>query len=71
LIVDHAGPPPWSSKLDHHHIEFPTADEVIASLNLDDSQWDRIRAEAVKRDATGPKGQHAHLEDNVMLLRRK
>jgi SAM-dependent methyltransferase len=71
LIVDHAGSPPWSSKLDHHHIEFPTADEVIASLNLDDSQWDRIRAEAVERDATGPEGQHAHLEDNVMLLRRK
>ena len=34
LIVDHGGPPPWASKLHHHH-EFPSADEVVGSLNLD------------------------------------
>ncbi len=69
LIVDHAAPPPWSRKLDHHH-EFPSAEDVLASLNLDDSQWNRIRVEAVDREAVGPDGQRVVLTDNVMVLRR-
>jgi len=43
---------------------------VVASLNLDESQWDRVRVAAVDRDAFGPGGQHAVLTDNVMVLRR-
>jgi SAM-dependent methyltransferase len=70
LIVDHAAPPPWTSKLDHHH-EFPGTDEVVSSLNLDESQWDRVRVEAADRDATGPDGQHVVWTDNVMVLRRR
>jgi len=70
LIVDHAGPPPWASKLDHHH-EFPSADEVVASLNLDDSEWERVRVEAVDREATGPDGQVVTWTDNVIVLRRR
>ncbi|HME78813.1 MAG TPA: hypothetical protein VKI00_25130 [Mycobacterium sp.] len=71
VVVDHGGAPPWASKLDHHRHEFPTADEVVSSLNLDDSQWDRIRVGAVERDALGPEGQQAVLTDNVMVLRRR
>lgn len=71
LIVDHAEPPPWASKLSHHHHEFPSAHEVVSSLNLDDPQWDRVRVEAVEREATGPEGQRAVLTDNVMVLVRK
>jgi SAM-dependent methyltransferase len=70
LIVDHAGPPPWASKLDHHH-EFPSADEVVASLSLDDSEWERVRVEAVDREATGPDGQVGTWTDNVIVLRRR
>lgn len=70
LVVDHAAPPPWTSKLDHHH-EFPGADEVVASLNLDESQWDRVRVDAVDREATGPDGQHVMWTDNVIVLRRR
>jgi SAM-dependent methyltransferase len=70
MVVDHAAAPPWASKLDHHHHEFPTGDEVVASLNLDESQWDRVRVAAVERDALGPAGQRAVLTDNVMVLRR-
>ncbi len=33
-------------------------------------EWDRVRVEAVERDAVGPEGQHAVLTDNVMVLRR-
>jgi SAM-dependent methyltransferase len=70
LIVDHGAAPPWASKLDHHH-EFPSAEQVVSLLNLDDAEWDRVRVEAVERDAVGPEGQHAVLTDNVMVLRRR
>jgi SAM-dependent methyltransferase len=70
LIVDHAGPPPWASKLDHHH-EFPSAEEVIGSLDLDDGEWERERVESVERQATGPDGQAVAWLDNVIVLRRR
>jgi SAM-dependent methyltransferase len=70
VIVDHAGPPPWASKLQHHH-EFPSADEVVASLDLDDTEWDRVRVESAEREATGPDGQPGTLVDNVIVLRRR
>lgn len=71
MVVDHGAAPPWAPKLDRHHHEFPSADEVVASLNLDDSQWDRVTVAAVERDALGPSGQRAVLTDNVMVLRRR
>jgi SAM-dependent methyltransferase len=70
LIVDHAGPPPWASKLQHHH-EFPSPDEVVASLKLDNTAWELLRAEGVNREATGPDGQVGTLVDNVIVLRRR
>ena len=70
LIVDHSGPPPWASKLAHHH-EFPSAEEVVVSLELDDGEWERVRVEAVERQATGPDGQQRMLVDNVIILRRR
>ena len=69
VIVDHAGPPPWASKLDHHH-DFPGAEEVISSLGLDDD-WERVRVDAVDREATGPDGQAVTWTDNVIVLRRR
>jgi chemotaxis protein methyltransferase CheR len=44
---------------------------VVSLLNLDDAEWDRVRVEAVERDAVGPEGQLAVLTDNVMVLRRR
>lgn len=70
LIVDHGGPPPWASKLDHHH-EFPSAEEVVESLNLDAGAWERVRIQAVEREATGPNGEVGTLVDNVIVLRRR
>jgi SAM-dependent methyltransferase len=71
VVVDHGAPPPWASKLDQHHLEFPAAHEVVSSLNLDESQWDRVTAAGVERDALGPAGQRAVLIDNVIVLRRR
>ena len=68
LVVDHGAAPPWSK---HHDHEFQSPDEVVSSLNLDDSQWDRVLVAAVERDALGPDGQQAVLTDNVTVLRRR
>jgi SAM-dependent methyltransferase len=70
LIVDHAGPPPWPSKLDHRHHDFPSAEEVISALELGDD-WERVRVEAVERLAKGPDGEIWPWVDNVIVLRRK
>ena len=70
MIVDHNGPPPWASKLHHHH-EFPSVEEVVDSLSLDATEWERVRVEAVDREATGPDGEKATLVDNVIVLRRR
>jgi SAM-dependent methyltransferase len=70
LIVDHAGPPPWASKLAHHH-EFSSAEEVVAALDLDDAEWERVRVEAAERQATGPDGQTGTLVDNLIVLHRR
>ena len=69
LIVDHGGAPPWASKLHHHH-EFPSADEVVAAIDLPEPQWETLRVEAVEREATGPNGEAGTLVDNVIVLRR-
>lgn len=70
LITDHGAAPPWAGEHagDHH---FATADEVLAGLDLDDAQWQRLRVGAVERDAVGPDGQAATLIDNVIMLRRE
>lgn len=70
VIVDHAGPPPWASKLHHDHY-FPPAEEVVEALELSDADWERLRVEAVDRPATGPNGESGLLTDNVIVMRRR
>ena len=68
MIVDHGAAPPWASKLHHHH-EFPSAEQVVDSLDLPDTGWERVRVEAVDREAVGPEGEIGTLTDNVIVLR--
>ena len=56
--------------LDHHHHEFPSAEEVIGSLELGDD-WERVRVDAVERQAKGPDGEIRPWIDNVIVLRRQ
>lgn len=70
VIVDHGGMPPWSKKVPHDH-PFPSAEVVLADLDLPSAEWDRLRVEAVDRTAAGPDGEVAMLQDNVMVLRRR
>ncbi|MBP2451448.1 bifunctional NAD(P)/FAD-dependent oxidoreductase/class I SAM-dependent methyltransferase [Mycolicibacterium lutetiense] len=70
VIVDHGAAPPWAPE----HVRrfpFPSADEVVDSLNLDATQWERVRVGTDEREATGPDGQPGTLIDNVMVLRRR
>lgn len=71
LIVDHGAAPPWMHRDNHHHHhEFPSAEEVIGSLQLDERCWDRERVETAERETVGPDGQPATLIDNIIVLRR-
>ena len=71
LIVDHGEAPPWAKFGGHHHHEFPSAEEVLAGLALDTAEWKPVRVGPVEREAIGPDGEHAHLIDNVIELRRE
>jgi SAM-dependent methyltransferase len=70
VIVDHGSAPPWASKLDHHH-EFPSAEEVVAGMELSDDEFERVRVDAVERQAVGPEGQQRPWMDNVIVVRRR
>jgi SAM-dependent methyltransferase len=67
LVVAHAAMPPWAKSPAHHHT-FPMPDEEIAAIGL--TGWTMEIAEVRTREATGPDGEQATLEDTVVLLRR-
>jgi SAM-dependent methyltransferase len=67
LVVAHAAMPPWGRSGAHHH-EFVSPSDEVASLGLDG--WTTEIAEIKSREATGPNGEQATLEDTVVLLRR-
>jgi SAM-dependent methyltransferase len=71
VIVDHGSAPPWPSKLDHHHHEFPSAEEVVEGLDLSTDEFDRVRVDSVERQAVGPEGDQHPWMDNVIVLRRR
>lgn len=53
-----------------HHVRFPTPDEVIAALDLDDS-WEVLVREVHPREQDGPDGQPAVRTDSTVKLRRR
>ncbi len=68
LVVAHAAMPPWAEAHAHHH-DLPTPDEQVAALGLDG--WTVEVAEVRSREATGPDGRSAVLDDTVVCLRRE
>jgi hypothetical protein len=71
LVVSHAGAPPWAGPSDSHRHDFPTPEEELAALDLQDDVWDIRCAEVRSREATGPDGERASLEDTVVIARRR
>lgn len=70
VIVDHGAPPPWASQEVHDH-PFPSADDVLAELDLPEADWERVRVETVDRPTIDPDGNSATIQDNLMVLRRR
>ncbi|NYG58629.1 2-polyprenyl-3-methyl-5-hydroxy-6-metoxy-1,4-benzoquinol methylase [Nocardioides daedukensis] len=74
LLVTHAAPPPWSKhhEAHGHHPEakFLTPEEELTELDLHPEQWQVRIVETRPRQATGPEGEPAHLDDGVVVMRR-
>ncbi len=69
LIVDHGSTSPWSWNQDPD-THYPAPTEIAAELDLDPEQWPVLRAEMLRRRATGPGGETATVTDHVLVLRR-
>jgi hypothetical protein len=57
LIIDHGSRSPWSSAPPDWRLL--TADETLASLDLDERDWTSVYVDAFDRRATGPNGEAA------------
>lgn len=71
LVVGHEAPPPWATLHDHADHDFRTAQEDLADLELDPGQWTTVVCESRHREAIGPDGEPAKLDDAVIVLRRR
>lgn len=70
LSVTHAAPPPWAADhLDVPHLASPG--EERTALDLDPAEWTVDIEEVRPRETTAPDGSPAHLDDGVLLLRRR
>lgn len=69
LIVSHAVPPPWHPAA-HHHETLPQPADDLAALALDPERWVVELEEIRRRDAVGPDGEPAVLDDGVLMVRR-
>jgi SAM-dependent methyltransferase len=70
LVVGHSGAPHWDAPEGHHHHapeELPTPDEVLASLRLEDGDWDVLTNELVER----PDARLGTTIDGILRLRRR
>jgi SAM-dependent methyltransferase len=70
LIEGHLDHGPFPHGDGHHEVHFPTPDEVIAALDLDDS-WEVLLRDVHPREQTGPDGKPAIRNDSTVKLRRR
>lgn len=69
LVTAHAAPPHDDLPVELREYRFPTPDEDLTSLQLDDT-WDVIAAELRPRTASTPDGEPHQVVDSVVLVRR-
>ncbi|MEU3183648.1 methyltransferase domain-containing protein [Streptomyces sp. NPDC006923] len=69
LVVGHSGFPAWE-RHPHPEVHFPTPDEVLASLELPDGQWEVQLSDEHERIQNGPDGQPTVRMDNALKVRR-
>lgn len=73
VIVSHAAFPPWAgadAHEGHGDHRFLSPQEEIEALDLEPGSWEVRIAETRARDAVGPDGTQAVLDDTVVALRR-
>ncbi|MFJ8886858.1 SAM-dependent methyltransferase [Streptomyces sp. NPDC102402] len=68
LIVGHAGFPSWEH--DHPDVELPTTDEVLASLELPEGEWEVLVSAEHERVQNDPDGNPTTRTDNALKVRR-
>lgn len=75
LVVSHAAPPPWSRVgHDEAHGQAPrllSPEEELGLLALATDEWEQLIVGIRPREAQGPDGESALLDDGVLLLRRR
>ncbi|WP_035854263.1 bifunctional NAD(P)/FAD-dependent oxidoreductase/class I SAM-dependent methyltransferase [Cryptosporangium arvum] len=85
LIEGHSGTPHWEDAPEHQHQEphghgeqhghgehpLPSPDEVIASLNLPEDEWEVLVVDEHARTRTFPDGRTIHHVDNTVKMRRR
>ena len=73
-IGEHTGDATDDTTLDHQTggpAEFPSPEEELSTLALDPHKWETLTAGIRTRDVQAPDGAHAHLDDSVVLVRRR
>jgi SAM-dependent methyltransferase len=66
LVVSHEQVP-WAD----HDVRFPSAEDVLASLAVDDDEWAVEQVGSSPRMTRGPDGEEAEILDSVVRLRRR
>ncbi|GAA1859596.1 methyltransferase domain-containing protein [Brevibacterium marinum] len=78
LLVSHAEMPPWAENLDeelgeglgHHHEPVSPNGDFALLIGGSPKRWEIELAELRTREAEGPDGELAELDDSVLLARR-
>ncbi|GGY80444.1 class I SAM-dependent methyltransferase [Streptomyces nitrosporeus] len=70
LVVGHTGFPPWERNPDPS-VHFPTTDEVLASLELPEGEWEVLLSGEHERVQNDPDGNPATRTDNALKVRRR
>ncbi|MFS0693355.1 SAM-dependent methyltransferase [Streptomyces nitrosporeus] len=70
LVVGHTGFPSWERNPDPS-VHFPTTDEVLASLELPEGEWEVLLSGEHERVQNDPDGNPATRTDNALKVRRR
>lgn len=71
LVVSHAAAPPWAPEHAAHLPSMRSPAEELELLAFDPDEWVVERVELRPRAVQDPEGNPAHLDDGVLLLRRR
>ncbi|MEU8778471.1 class I SAM-dependent methyltransferase [Streptomyces sp. NPDC048606] len=69
LVVGHGGWASWQE--DRPEVDFPTPDELLARLELDEGAWEVLVAEEHERVQNAPDGRPGTRTDNTLKIRRR